>query len=80
MKWDWYKLCRKYKALDWIDDNIIWYIWDKPKDVYKTIKHWFYCNWNKEHYRLIKTAFISYPWDYCYMYYLMEAQFDKQIK
>lgn len=80
MKLGWYELCRKYKALDWIDDHIIWYIWDKPIDIYKTIKNWFYCNWNKEHYRLIKTAFTSYPWDYCYMYYLMEAQFDKQIK
>ena len=76
----WYNLCKKYKILDWIDDYIVWYIWDKPKSTYKTIKYCFYCNWNKEHYRLVKRAFTSYPWDYYFMYELMEYQIDKQIR
>jgi len=77
---DWYDLCKKYKVLDWIDDNILWYVWEKPKSAFKTIRYWFYCNWNKEHYRLVKRAFTSYPWDYFYMYELMECQIDKQIR
>jgi len=76
----WYNLCKKYKILNWIDDYIVWYVWDKPKSTYKTIKYWFYCNWNKEHYRLVKRAFTSYPWDYYFMYELMEYQIDKQIR
>ena len=75
----WYDLCNKYKFFDWIDDHVLYYIWDRPKSVYKTIRHWFYCNWNKEHWRLMKTAFMTYPWDYGYTDTLMECQIDKQI-
>ena len=77
---NWYDLCKKYKVLDWIDDNILWYVWEKPKSAFKTVRYWFYCNWNKEHYRLVKQAFTSYPWDYYFMYELMECQIDKQIR
>ena len=59
----WYKKCKSNKVCDWIDDNILWYIWDKPKSAYRTMYHWFYCNFNKYHWRLIKQAFVTYPWD-----------------
>lgn len=63
-----------------IIDNIIYYLIDKPKDIYLTIKHWFYCNWNKEHWTLVKYAITSYGYDYAYLYELIEAQIEKQVK
>ncbi len=68
------------KLWNWIDDNIIWYVYDKPIQYFKTIKYWFYCNWNKTHLKLVKDAITSYPWDYCFIYRLMEDQIDKQLK
>ena len=75
----WYKQCKKHKVLDWIDDNILWYVWSKPRSAYLSIKHWFYCNWNKYHWRLVKTAFLTHPWDGAFILYLEECQIDKQI-
>lgn len=48
--WDWY---------------IVWYLRDKPKDIYKTIRHWWRCNGqNPYHWKLIwYTAFHHYGWD-----------------
>ena len=77
---NWYDLCKKYEALDWIDDHIVWYVWDKPKSAFKSIRYWFHCNWNKEHWNLVKAAFTSYPWDYYFMYNLIECQMNKQVK
>ena len=77
---DWYDLCKKYKVLDWIDDHIIWYIWDTPKSWFKTIRYWFYCNWNMEHWRLVKSAIVSYPWDYYFMNKTMECYIDQQLR
>ena len=75
----WYKQCKKHKALDWIDDNILWYIWTNPQSAYRSIKHWFYCNWNKYHWRLVKTAFLTHPWDGSFILNLEECQIDKQL-
>lgn len=48
--WDWY---------------IVWYLKDKPVDIYKTIRHWWKCNGqNPYHWKLIwYTAFHHYGWD-----------------
>lgn len=75
----WYKKCKSNKVCDWIDDNILWYIWDKPKSAYRTVYHWFYCNFNKYHWRLIKQAFVTYPWDGGFILELEERQIDKQL-
>lgn len=77
---NWYNLCKKYKILDWIDDNIIWYIYNKPKSFIKTVRYWFYCNWNKEHWKLVKSTIVSYPWDYYFMYETLECYIDKQLR
>lgn len=71
----WYSQTEKYKLCDWIDDIII-----NIKSKYRSIKHWFYCNWNKEHWRLVKQAFLSYGWDGYFIYELEEKQIDKQLK
>ena len=75
----WYKQCKKHKVLDWIDDNILWYVWSKPRSAYLSVKHWFYCNWNKYHWRLVKTAFLTHPWDGGFILCLEECQIDKQL-
>ena len=75
----WYKQCKKHKALDWIDDNILWYVWTKPREYYLTVRHWFYCNFNKYHWRLLVTAFKTYPWDGTFILELEERQIDKQL-
>ena len=75
----WFKKCEKHKSLDWIDDHIIFYVWTKPYDIYKSVRHWFYCNWNSYHWRLIKAAFLAHPWDYGFILELEECQLDKQI-
>ena len=75
----WYKKCKSNKVCDWIDDNILWYIWDKPKSAYRTVYHWLYCNFNKYHWRLIKQAFVTYPWDGGFILELEERQIDKQL-
>lgn len=76
---DRYKLCKKYPLFNWIDDKIFWYIYDVPKNKYLSIKHWFYSNWNKYHFNLLKKAFFSYGWDYSYMYKLEYAQIEKAL-
>lgn len=76
----WYSLCKKYTLLRWIDDNIVWYVYVKPKNLFCVVRNWFYCNWNKEHLKLVKDAVTSYPWDFYFMYRLIEDQIDKQIK
>lgn len=75
----WYKKCKTSKICDWIDDKIIYYLIDKPKDKYYSIRHWFKCNWNKQHYRLVKQAFVSYGWDFGYLTQLEELQIDKAL-
>lgn len=76
----WYKLQMQYKSIDWIDSNIIYYIWDKPYHLFREIRNWFYCNWNKKHWKLLKTSFHSMPWDQSYLFQLMKCQIDKQIR
>ena len=77
---DWYSLCKKYKVLDWIDDHIVWYVYDKPKDFIKTIRYWFHCNWNKEHWKLVKSTIVSYPWDYYFMNETLECYLNQQLR
>ena len=75
----WYEKCEKNKFCKWFDDNITWYLYDKPKSAYRSVRHWFYCNFNKYHWRLLKQAFVSYPWDGQFILDLEERQIDKQI-
>ena len=75
----WYKKCKSNKICNWIDDNIFWYLWVKPKSMYRSVHHWFYCNFNKYHWRLLKQAFLTHPWDGSFILELEEKQIDKQI-
>lgn len=61
-------------------ENVKYYLWDVPKGWYRSIKHWFYCNWNKQHWRLCKQAFFSYGWDGSFLTVLEEKQIDKALK
>ena len=63
-----------------IVEDIEYYLVDKPKDVYLSIRHWFYCNWNIDHFRLVKAAFFSYPWDHSYLLELEELQIIKALR
>lgn len=55
---------------EWIDDNIIWYIWDKPIHIYKEIRHWFkLCVCNKYYWKQLKMhTFNCFPYDECYFF------------
>ena len=75
----WHKKCKKSKLCDWIDDNILWYVWTKPRYRYLTIRQWFYCNFNVYHWRLVKQAFLTQPWDGGFYLALEECMIDKQI-
>ena len=75
----WYKKCKKNKVLDWIDDNVIWHMWTRPRSFCLTVRHWFVSNFNKFHFRLLRQAFLSYPWDGSFILELEECQIDKQI-
>lgn len=57
----------KEKLVD-IKDDIIWYIWYKPCDIYKTIRHWLrVCCRFKTHWHFVNYAmFHCHPWDYSY--------------
>lgn len=78
---DRYKLCKKYKWFDWIDDNIFWYIYDKPKDWYKTVRCWFYIDaLNPYTWKLVwYNIFHNRPWDMCYTYELLSLQINKSL-
>lgn len=75
----WNNLCKKYKFFDWIDDNIVWYIYDKPKDFYRSVKQWFHSNWNKEFWNLVKCVFTSHPWDNYYFDVIQLAHINRMI-
>lgn len=47
------------------DEYVVWYLYDIPKDKYKTIRHWYYCNaTNPYHWKLVwHSMFHNYPWD-----------------
>ena len=75
----WYDVCKKHKWCDWIDDHIMWYVYTKPREYYRTVRHWFYCNFNKYHWALLKQAWCSHPWDGGFILQLEERQIDKQI-
>ena len=75
----WYDVCKKHKWCDWIDDHIMWYVYTKPREYYRTVRHWFYCNFNKYHWALLKQAWCSYPWDGGFILQLEECQIDKQL-
>jgi len=75
----WYKKCKSNKVCEWIDDYILWYVYSKPKSAYYSVRGWFRSNFNKYHWRLVKQAFLSNPWDGFYLLELEELQIDKQI-
>lgn len=58
-----------------IFDNFIWYVWYKPKDIYRSIRHWCYtCGKYKEHWKFASHAmFHNYPWDFDYF---LEIQYE----
>ena len=68
------------KTLEEIKDDLEFWFVDKPKDLYLSIRHWFYCNWNMDHFRLVKAAFMSYPWDHSYLLRLEELQIKKSLR
>lgn len=68
------------KTFKKIVEDIEYYLVDKPRDVYSSIRHWFYCNWNIDHFRLVKAAFFSYPWDHGYLLDLEELQIRKALR
>ena len=68
------------KKLEELKDNIEFWLVDQPKTAYLTIRHWFYCNWNMDHFRLVKAAFTSCPWDHAYLYSLGELQIKKALR
>jgi hypothetical protein len=76
-KWD--NACARHKSLAWVDDNILYWLWRRPKDAYYSVRCWFRYNWCREHWELLKAAFHSYPWDPCFLTYLEERQIDKYI-
>jgi hypothetical protein len=75
----WYKKCKKSKFCDWIDDNILWYVWTKPREYYLDVRHWFVCNFNIYHWRLVKEAFLMHPWDGGFLLSMEERMIDKQL-
>lgn len=61
------------------EDYIVWYCYDKPKDIYKTIRCWYYCDaLNPWHWKLVwYTMFHNRPWASEYIYELIELHIKK---
>lgn len=61
------------------EDYIVWYLYDKPKDIFKTIRCWYYCDAkNPWHWKLVwYTMFHNRPWDSCYIWELLELYIKK---
>lgn len=68
------------KIQEYWDDYVVWYLWDKPKDVYKTIRHWWWVNGsNPWTWKLIWfNLFHNQPWDYYFMWKSLWYQLNKQ--
>lgn len=43
----------------------------------RVLINWFYWNFNKYHWRVIKEAILGYPWDFDYAYRLERAKLDE---
>ena len=65
------KIIEKLKDI-W--EDIVWYTYDKPKCIYKDIRHWFrVCGRFKTHWQLVSySLFHCHPWDF---YYFLELQY-----
>lgn len=74
---DRYKFCKKHKWANWIDDNIIYYIYDTPRYYIQNIRSWFRNNWNIYHWKTVKCAILSYPWDGGFITELEEAKINE---
>lgn len=49
--------------------------WWRIKDMYTDIRHWWnMCATHKSYWKLLKTTFKSYPYDYCYLLELEQAK------
>ena len=61
------------------NDYIVWYLYDKPKDIYKTIRCWYQCDAkNPWHWKLVwYTLFHNRPWSSEYMWELIELYIKK---
>lgn len=46
---------------------------------WNNIRGWFCDNWNKYHYKTVKTAFNFRPWDFQHILYLEEASINEMI-
>jgi hypothetical protein len=67
------KNSNKVKIKEWLSDrwdDLVWYVYDKPMDIYKTVRHWIYtCGRYKSHWKFAFDAmFHNYPWDFSYFY------------
>lgn len=49
----------------------------KVVDFIQNVFSWINTNFNKKHFRVVKTAFLGYPWDYGYLLDLLEAKLDE---
>lgn len=56
------------KFKEFIDDYIIWYCYDKPRDIYKSIRCWCRLCLKKRHWNIVKKAILGYPFDNYYLY------------
>lgn len=75
----WHSLTKRNKFAKWIDNYILYYVWQVPYDTYKSIRTWLYCNTNKYHWRLVSRAYHAYPWDFGYLLDIEYAQLDKMM-
>lgn len=56
-------------------DDIKYYIYYKPKHVYRSIRHWIRVNGNKTHLKNVWDHMWNvFPWDYSYIYTLTRGQ------
>lgn len=64
---------------NFIDNYIIYYIYDKPIDFYRTFRCWYYCEaCNPYYWKLIwYTTFHNRPWDSYYIWELLEMYIKK---
>ena len=58
------------KIIDFFD-----MLWFRTRDNYLSVRAWFRHCFTKTHFKFIKEAWCSYPWDWCHVYRVERAQF-----
>ena len=64
------------KSIKWIRENWDIPVW-KVYWLWRDLRGWFYHNFNKYHWMLVKEAFKGYPFDYAYLFYIMKAKMEE---